>query len=238
MGDVLEYFPAREGVDMSKLMIHCVAKYSISKPTDAAGILAVMKEFLDLTFRCASQEHRPINIMDATACVGGDTISFAEYFPKVIAVEKDEKTFRMLENNLDVYRLKDRVLPIHADFVELLRGNNIPASVDAVYIDPPWNPPGQPWHSKLKNLMLSLSNVPIHTVVHDIIKKTHIRTVVLKVPFNFDFRAFLTKIPRMMVMTHRVSSFFIVMCWTPSANKRSSHDVQSAVSQPSQTTST
>ena len=212
--DMAKYFPKVTGVDFSRLQIHDVGKYSITRPADADNVLQTLLTFIDVT-SCAldGSKRHPLSIIDATACVGGDTISFASAFDKVVSVEKDPNTFDLLKNNLEAYKLlPDKVLPINADFVELLKHNALPFAVDIIYMDPPWNPPGQPWHSKLKNLMLYLSGMPVYDVVHLAMHNTPAHTIAVKVPYNFDFHTFVKKLSDTILMVHSVSSFYIIFC--------------------------
>ena len=118
----------------------------------------------------------------------------------------------MLQNNLAVYGLNDRVLAVNADIVDLL---NQSYDVDVVFLDPPWNPSGQPWHKSLHKLMLHLSGKPVHGIVNQIFSKHSKAAVVIKVPRNFDFQKFITSVPDVLVMIHRVSEFYVVLCSLP-----------------------
>jgi 16S rRNA G966 N2-methylase RsmD len=215
--EMTKYFPTVPGVNLGNLKIHEVGKYSVTRPRDADDVLQTLLKFIDMSSCPAPKERKhTLSIIDATACVGGDTISFASAFQKVISVEKDPNTFELLKNNIGVYKLlHDKVLPINADFVELLKHEALPFPVDIIYMDPPWNPEGQPWHSGLKKLMLKLSDMPVYDVVRLAMRNTPARTVAVKVPQNFDFRTFVKKLSDVLLMVHSVSSFYIIFCSLP-----------------------
>ena len=53
-----------------------------------------------------------LSITDATACIGGNTISFGKYFSNVISIELEEYNFKILEHNIKVSRkFKDLYKP-------------------------------------------------------------------------------------------------------------------------------
>ena len=86
--------------------------------------------------------------VDATACVGGNTMSLAKAFDRVVAFEIDPSREKQLAFNLhDVGGWdKERVSTVCADFLEseLLksgRGGGTVTYADAVWCDPPWGGP-------------------------------------------------------------------------------------------------
>jgi 16S rRNA G966 N2-methylase RsmD len=209
-----KYFPEWNGVALERLQIHKVGMYSVTQPRDAEDVMNTLLYFIKRT--SCDKIGDDITVIDATACVGGDTLSFASKFSKVVSIEKDTETFNMLKNNLMVYNIPEtKVLPINADFVELLKNDALPFAVDIIYMDPPWNPPGQPWHSKLEKIMLYLSNMAAHDVVKLALRKTKATTIAVKVPFNFDFRTFVKNMNDTVLMIHSVSSFYIIFCARP-----------------------
>lgn len=98
-------------------------------------------------------------IVDATACVGGNTLSFASAgaFSHVTAVELSVQRARMLEHNVRICGLTERVSVLQGDFVGLMgaavrRLASSPSAAldserllldaaDAVFFDPPWGGP-------------------------------------------------------------------------------------------------
>ena len=80
-------------------------------------------------------------ITDATACVGGNTVSFAKHFKTVQAIELDESRYHQLKHNLDLittayggnYFLGE-VRLYHGDCLSLCSQ----LKQDVVFVDPPW----------------------------------------------------------------------------------------------------
>ena len=85
-------------------------------------------------------------ILDCMACVGGNSISFLEYFSKCICVEKDNDKASMLVNNLNNFnRYSDKNIGeytvINNDILKVLRNEELDIvkyGCDVVFVDPPW----------------------------------------------------------------------------------------------------
>jgi predicted RNA methylase len=126
---------------------------------------------------------RTMTLTDATAGVGGNTISFAIKCPvkKIYAVEIDKMRAAYLKNNVNIYNLKN---------VEIINDNYLNISQklnnDIVFIDPPWGGYDYKDHKMLK---LSLSNVPIEKICKDLMN-SKTKMIILKLPGNFDIMHF------------------------------------------------
>ena len=57
------------------------------------------------------------SIIDGSACVGGNTISFAKHFEKVTAYEISGTRCQMLRHNLALFNVVEKVNVIQGDFV-------------------------------------------------------------------------------------------------------------------------
>ena len=101
------------------------ALFSVTVDKDAAVITQSLRSLLP----------EFSSICDATACVGGNTMSFAKYFSKVTAVELDPGRCDMLRNNINLCGLQDRVHIVNMDF--LLFSETMPY-FDFIFFDPPY----------------------------------------------------------------------------------------------------
>ena len=119
-------------------------------------------------------------ITDATANVGGNTISFAKKFKKVNSIEINPLTFRALKNNIKVYGLGNVSL-YNDSYVKI--SNDI--KQDVLFMDPPW---GGLYYKSQATMMLFLDNIPIYEILNNIENKP--KMIVLKVPNNFDIELF------------------------------------------------
>lgn len=126
---------------------------------------------------------QPLSIIDATACVGGNTMSFAKHFQTVHAVEIDSTRHYYLKYNMTLLGLGN-VITYHADILQLL--DTLPTA-DVVFLDPPW---GGPKYKSQERVELFLSGMPLSEVCERIAHSGKARYIVLKVPVNFDLKAF------------------------------------------------
>jgi len=72
-------------------------------------------------------------ITDGTACVGGNTISFARSFRKVNAVEVNAKRFNMLRKNCSILKVAEKVTLRKGDYSKMHQE----LKQDVVFLDPP-----------------------------------------------------------------------------------------------------
>jgi tRNA1(Val) A37 N6-methylase TrmN6 len=203
------FFPDQEGVDRTRLRIHEVGRYSISLPRDAEENVRTMAAVLA---RLTGKDACELHVTDACACVGGDTIALAKHFARVTAVEVDRGTHDILTHNLRTYGLlSERCEPLRADCVELFRD---PAwRSDVVYIDPPWNQAGRPWHTQLASVMPQLSGRGVEAVASELLgREGGPVMVVLKCPWNFDFTRLCRAMQGVSIVTHKVNKYFLVCC--------------------------
>lgn len=208
------FFPYQKGVDFSSLKIHSVGAYSISRPEHADDISTLIAAFLHDVLDM-SAEH--LSIVDGTACVGGDTLSFIKYFSHVTSIERDGNTFAMLQNNIRAYKIpKDRISLIQGDVTKFLGE----PSGDVLFLDPPWSEADTGWYTKRKSVNLQLSHLPIASVVLKALETFSL--VVIKVPYNFSFRSFMTRCLGKIVVVARVHTFYILMCCNVSGKENPS----------------
>lgn len=197
------YFPYKKGIDFSRLRLHEVGAFSISRPDHADLITKVVCSFLEAILGLQANE---CSICDGTACVGGNTLSFANSFRRVRSIELDRDTFEMLQHNLKVYKISvTKAVTICGDLTQLLPKLN----EDVLFIDPPWQT-GEGWYTEKTRIMLFLTGQPIWKVVTDSLESFVL--VVIKVPFNFDIRTFMRKLSGYVVAPHQVHNFYILMC--------------------------
>lgn len=83
------------------------------------------------------------SIVDSTACVGGNTIAFLDYFADVTAVERDTVRCALLEENLSLVRewkMKSNI-PTNSSW-RVVNEDSLSSSerfgADVFFLDPPW----------------------------------------------------------------------------------------------------
>jgi predicted RNA methylase len=128
-----------------------------------------------------------VTVTDATANVGGNTISFYNHgINKINSVEIDSLTFEILRNNLKVYGY-----PINnvycVDYLDIY----LKLEQDCVFFDPPWGGPG---YKKNNNLDLFLGEKNVVDIIIELFDKNRVKYVVLKAPTNFNETKLLHKL--------------------------------------------
>lgn len=168
-------FPDEKNVEKDLLQVSHEALYSVTKPDKAKKIQKIITKHLNDIHKTPQD----CVITDATACVGGDTLSFATYFKTVQSVELNPSHHKMLENNVRVYNRKN-VNIFLGDYVKWMPM----LQQDVVFIDPPW---GGPMYKKRSNVKLELSNTPLCKIVSFLHNKTSM--LVVKTPINFNIHS-------------------------------------------------
>lgn len=163
-------FPRLSEQQRQALQLDETALFSVS-PQDEADMVSQWIRALVPTAQ---------TITDATACAGGNTMSFAAHFPSTIAVEQDAGRFAALCHNLQVCGLRDKVRILHADYGSILAS----LRQDVVFIDPPWGGKG---YKSQERLRLDLAGRPLSDVCRSLLLNRAAALIVLKVPLNFDF---------------------------------------------------
>jgi 16S rRNA G966 N2-methylase RsmD len=162
-----------------KLMMTNKGIYSITKYDDAQWITDCI---IDTICPQVNKEETNIlygyNIIDATACIGGNTINFAKYFFNVIAIELNKIHYSVLKNNISALNINN--VTIHeGNFLDIIKEKNIKS--DIIFIDPPW---GGFQYKVHKYFNLKLGNIPINEVIEKLL--VEFEYVVLKAPINLN----------------------------------------------------
>ena len=185
------YFPPTK--NMNKLKITNVGIYSVSKPVDAEWITEKIIENVD--------NPKKLVITDGTASVGGNTISFSKFFKSVNSIEMSKIHSDILKNNIDVYNLKN-INIINGDSLE-----EIPKlKQDIVFLDAPWSGVK---YKKQKNLKLYMSGKILNAIVNDFFN--YATTIVLKVPYNFDYGHFITNVNTEKIIIYKALKFRLII---------------------------
>jgi len=159
----------------------------------------------------------PITITDATAHIGGNTISFGLNGFKVNAVEKDPMTYEILKHNMGVYGLPTDNT-ICADYLEVYKT----LRQDVLYLDPPWGKRYK--EARILDLYLGQTNIAdlcadIMGNPEDEAKPQLASLIVLKLPANYNLPNLIAKMPNRTFLTHKVirgngrHSYNIIFCW-------------------------
>ena len=179
-----------------ELLSDDVGRYSISLPKDAQIITSLIKYHIEKLKLSIDQ----LTITDATAGIGGNTISFSKKFKKVNSIELNKNRFSFLKNNINFYELKNINL-INCDYTCVI--DNL--IQDVVFIDPPW---GGRSYKKKKNLTLKLSNIGLDMICKKL--KNLCKLVVLKLPLNYNLDELINPI-NANIYKHKIRKMYIII---------------------------
>ena len=164
-----------------------VASFSVTEAIFADKISQILVNLPNLSSKTT--------IVDATAGVGGNSMSFLCYFNNVISIEIDHNTSRMLQNNLThaknllTCKKKGDFKVINNDFMIVKDDKNIFKKADIIFFDPPWG--GRDYFKKNK-LRLKLGNKFLSDICNEISAFT--KYIALKLPKNYDIEEFKSQI--------------------------------------------
>lgn len=179
----LDKYFSKEDIEMSiynnkKLIMTDKGLYSISKHYDAAWITQNIIDF----FKSKDLNVQNLNIIDGTAGLGGNTISFAKYFHKVYSIEINNIHYEVLNNNLDalsIFNVEtyfDNFLNIISDMSSKKIKSNI------FFFDPPW---GGKSYKNFKYFNLKIGKFSVFNIINILYEK-NFKYVILKAPYNLN----------------------------------------------------
>lgn len=121
-------------------------------------------------------------IIDAMACIGGNTISFSNYFKNIISIEINKNRFEILKNNLNCYKINN-VLLINDNCI-----NKLNIDYDIIFFDPPW---GGPEYKLKKKINIKIDDYSLLDIINIIKNKNNKILIYFKLPYNYDLDEFI-----------------------------------------------
>lgn len=107
--------------------------YSVSSAEQARGVLDICRS----ACHAAKKSIHTMTILDANACIGGNSVHFAKIFRRSVLVELDPINIEALR-----YNLRSLLLKKDERKVEIIEGNCVPmvnrVALDIMFYDPPW----------------------------------------------------------------------------------------------------
>jgi 16S rRNA G966 N2-methylase RsmD len=202
---LLRLFPYLEDKSKaSRLKIDIDSIYYISIREHAEQISLIIYDYLEKIGIEPSNAY----ITDATAGVGGNTISFGRMFKFINAIEIDKKRSDYLTNNLEIYELNNIGL-INDDCTKILHEIE---NQDVIFIDPPWGGKSYKNYTKLK---LRFSNITLEMLCNNIfdknITKCTPKLLILKLPTNYDVTYFYKMLKIKTIFLHNLGKMFIIV---------------------------
>jgi 16S rRNA G966 N2-methylase RsmD len=202
---ILRLFPyLKDKTKRKNLKIDNESIYYISFREHAQQITNIIEDYLVKL----GIDSKDAVITDATAGVGGNTISFGMNFKYVNSIEIDKMRYDYLKNNIDVYGLNN-INTINNDCIKVLHELD---NHDVIFIDPPW---GGKSYKDYNNLKLQLSNIPIemickHLCDSNIMKKVP-EIIILKLPINYDIFYLYNYLKNKTIYFHDLKKMYIIV---------------------------
>ena len=177
------FFPDSSG---KKILLDDVSKYSITLPDKAQTISEVTKKNYQLVF--PDDDLSNITITDAMACVGGNTLSFSNFFNKVIANEINTTRYQYLIHNMKEYN-RENIVFYNDNYLNLM--NKLEQNI--VFIDPPWG--GPIYKSQYKMEIVLQDEAEKETNIHEMVNilfenNSGTKMIIFKLPINHNIDNF------------------------------------------------
>lgn len=177
---IQSYFPNEPNINRKKLKLSIEGLFSVSHWKD--------NELLIQDIRSYSIVPNRTILIDATANVGGVTISMSKHFHHVYAIELMSSNFDMLKHNVRLYERtnvtlsKGDCLDLIPQYIERAR-KEYPNHKIIIFFDPPW---GGMKYRERKKIDLYLSDVNVINIID--YYASVVDAIVLKAPNNFNIK--------------------------------------------------
>ena len=128
--------------------------------------------------RKAFTDNSKLIVIDATANTGSDSITFGmeKFVKQVISYEMNDIVYKMLSNNVKLYGMNNRIIPLNKFFTYTDALKN-----SIVVIDPPYESP-----NNATNFNLSIDSTPIYNVCKKLLDKD-VFMIVLSMPKYYKY---------------------------------------------------
>ena len=164
------------GINRYNLKISEEGKYSLSHWKDADKVSILIE------YHISKYNLKDIDIIDGTAGVGGNTITFSKNFNNVYATDISKLHIKLLIHNLNIYNIHN-IKIMNSDICDL----NIINHGHVLFLDPPW---GGPDYKKYNSLTLYLGKYKLEEIVQKwvnmVSKKDKLKLILCKVPNNIN----------------------------------------------------
>ena len=123
-------------------------------------------------------------IIDGFACIGGNTITFAKNFGKVVSIELNPLHFNLLKENLETLDITN--VEVHNDdffhYINTVSDDTTNKDSDIVFLDLPWN---CKHYRRIDYFNLKANNMELPEIVNMLHGKGY-KYVVVKGPLNLN----------------------------------------------------
>lgn len=182
-------FPFDNCKSIGKLKFDSEGLWSISYPESADFISDKIKIFEKSGIKFNT-------ILDATAGLGGNTLSFAKNFETVLSCELSKERYEILKNNIDNYKYNNIRL-YNMDCLEIINSVNS----DVVFFDPPWGGPNYKYEDKIE---ITLSGLTMSEICNIVCQNKEVKLIVFKFPYNYDYEEIVNNCKNFIKVNHVV----------------------------------
>lgn len=196
-------FIKKKGIIIKDLQLSNIGKYSIAKKDVTEKLHEVIKYVYKLIPPKMRKSIKELVITECNGGLGGVTIGIAPYFKKINTVEITEDHAKIINNNLNVYGIKN-VSVINDDYFNVM----FTLKQDIIFADPPW---GGPNYKSEKDLHLGLNNVDIVCIINELYKKKLFQIFILLAPYNFALSHFTNNIISDMYIIKKYRSHYLIL---------------------------
>jgi hypothetical protein len=207
MKNTLRLFPyIKDRGRAEKLLIDADSVHYITSREYAIKITEIITKHVTRL----NKNSKDLIITDATAGVGGDTLTFAKFFNKVYAIEIDKIRCSYLQNNIKQYNFCN-VTTFNDSCLNII---NTIKNQDIIYIDPPWEPNGDSYKNHQK-LTLPFCDMKLENFCNKLFDSSFMACipslVVLKLPKNYDMQHFYDNIMNKHVYYYDLGKMIILV---------------------------
>ena len=183
--------------------------YSITKPLDILWTnQLIQRVFHDRFSRGVQVSMKEYDMVDGTAGVGGNTISFASLFRRVYAVEYNDVHYEVMRNNVKEALNLTNVSTYHANVIPWMEGYFVrDPSQTIFFIDPPW---GGRKYKIFKYFTLRLGRMYIQDFIQRLYHQGY-PMVVLKAPLNLNVNVILHEVGYQHVVMERGNHMMLLI---------------------------
>lgn len=178
-------FPKFNGVNLQSLKIDHDCVSFVTPHNDAKKITEIVLKHMK------KYKIFPKNttVVDATACVGGDSIMLCHVFGKVVSIELDTQRYNNLVHNLNQYKFNNAIT-VNGDSTIIIQKLPI---IDIIFVDVPWGGKDYKFKDKLR---LNFGNISLEQFILNCfdaeIMKSLPKIIISKMPKNYDMQYFYT----------------------------------------------
>ena len=148
-------------------------------------------------------------MVDCTAGIGGNSLSFAKAFRHIYSFEIDYRRWVYLRRNMTDLNPHHNITCIHGNVVTYIMQRMV-QSMRLFFFDPPW---GGTLYKRKNEVRLYLSGMPLHDIVNHLPAERP-AVCAVEVPYNFGVQHFVRNLASHIRLhtIHRFRQVWLIVC--------------------------